>query len=220
MQERKTKGDCIRLTESRMLIEIQHVHSICCLGLDSLRVYWAQLLKNTCLLLCDNANMATSEVQTKKLPHWLPFVSDEASAVLWRFLLRPELQNDVVLVKIPSDNIIEQLVLDSLYDRQCITDNCVVRPYEKIGDCSKTGVIYQVGCLSCNTVQSGWTESVASVHMRTTGSKRRFIMVSALGKHRYDGHIGEDFNVWSCAILPYKTEISARKTRRNTDFNV
>ena len=149
--------------------------------------------------------------KANKLPLCLPFVSDEATAELRRCLVRAQLQNDVILVNIPNDNIKKQLVRNRLYDRQCITTNCVVCPYGKNGDCSQTGVIYEIKCLTCNAVYIGETGRVLGVRIKEhLASKKRGSLVSALGKHRHDEHDGLDFNVM-CKILAYEPEISARK---------
>ncbi|EYB97660.1 hypothetical protein Y032_0139g2148 [Ancylostoma ceylanicum] len=155
-----------------------------------------------------NSNISNAN----KLPLCLPFVSDEATAELRRCLVRAQLQNDVILVNIPNDNIKnKQLVRNRLYDRQCITTNCVVCPYGKDGDCSQTGVIYEVKCLTCNALYIGETGRVLSVRIKEhLASKRHGSLVSALGKHRHDEHDGADFDVM-CTILAYEPEISARK---------
>ncbi|RCN47279.1 hypothetical protein ANCCAN_06567 [Ancylostoma caninum] len=46
-------------------------------------------------------------------------------------------------------NIRGQLPRDRLYDKQCILNECLVFPYGTMGECPKTGVIYQLRCLSC-----------------------------------------------------------------------
>ncbi|EYC29564.1 hypothetical protein Y032_0006g3039 [Ancylostoma ceylanicum] len=158
------------------------------------------------------STVAISDIPpASKLPLCLPFVSDAASTELRKCIVRAQLQNDVVLVNIPNDNIKKQLVRNRLYHRQCITNQCVVCPYGKEGDCSQTGVIYQIQCLKCNALYIGETGRVLSVRIKEhLASKRRGSLVSALGKHKHDDHNGEDFNVM-CTILAYEPDISARK---------
>ena len=79
-----------------------------------------------------------------KLPLCIPFISDRVSAPINRSIVRAQLQNDVVSVNIPNDNIKQQLVRNRLYDKQCITPNCIICPYGKPGDCDKACVIYEL----------------------------------------------------------------------------
>ncbi|EYC07299.1 hypothetical protein Y032_0071g579 [Ancylostoma ceylanicum] len=149
----------------------------------------------------------------KKLSLCLPFISDDISTEIRRCLARAQLQNDVTLVNIPNGNLKKQLVRNRLYDsEQCISNECVVCPYGKTGDCSKTGVIYQIKCLSCDALYIGETGRILSTRVKEhLASKRRRSLISALGRHRQDDHGGEDFDV-ACTILAQETEITARKT--------
>ncbi|EYC27367.1 hypothetical protein Y032_0009g677 [Ancylostoma ceylanicum] len=72
-----------------------------------------------------------------RIPLCLPFISDEVSAAIQKCIFRAQLQNDVVLVSIPNANIKKQLVRNRLYDRQCISEQCIVCPHGKEGDCAK-----------------------------------------------------------------------------------
>ncbi|EYB97997.1 hypothetical protein Y032_0135g1939 [Ancylostoma ceylanicum] len=148
----------------------------------------------------------------KKIPLTLPFISDDVSTEIRRCLARAQLHNDVILVNIPNDNIRKQLVRNRLYDKQCVSTECIVCPYGTTGDCSKTGVIYQIKCLSCDALYIGETGRVLSTRLKEhLASKRRGSLVSALGRHRHDEHNGDDFEV-ACTILAHETEITARKT--------
>ncbi|EYC21311.1 hypothetical protein Y032_0019g3745 [Ancylostoma ceylanicum] len=146
-----------------------------------------------------------------KLPLCIPFISDRISDAIKKCLARSQLQNDVVLINIPNDNIKRQLVRNRLYDRSCITKNCFTCPYGKSGDCAKTGVVYQIECLSCHAIYIG--ETGRPFHVRINehlASKRRESLIKPLGKHRHEDHSGNDFDV-ACTILAHEPEISARK---------
>ncbi|EYC06837.1 hypothetical protein Y032_0073g732 [Ancylostoma ceylanicum] len=146
-----------------------------------------------------------------KLPLFLPFISDRFSAAVRQCLHRAQLQNDVLLVSIPNDNIKKQLVRNRLYDRECKTDHCIICPYGKVGDCTKVGVVYQIQCLECNALYIGETGRALSIRIKEhLASKRRRSLTSPLGKHRIEAHDGNDFCV-KCNILTYEAEVSARK---------
>ncbi|VDO41663.1 unnamed protein product [Haemonchus placei] len=84
-------------------------------------------------------------------------VSDRFSIVIQQCLKRADLANDVFLLNTPRENIKHQLVRNRLYDRTCITDNCVICPYGKVGDCAQRAVVYQLQCLTCDACYIGET---------------------------------------------------------------
>ncbi|EYB99907.1 hypothetical protein Y032_0119g834 [Ancylostoma ceylanicum] len=86
----------------------------------------------------------------RELPLCLPFFSDRVSAAVKQCLTQAHLQ-DVALVNIPNENIRRQLVRNRLYDKACVLRNCVVCSYGRIGDCTKSGVVY----LPINCTKSG-----------------------------------------------------------------
>lgn len=47
------------------------------------------------------------------------------------------LDDDVVLVNMPGHNIKRLLIRNRLYDRSCITRDCVICPCGRIGDCAQ-----------------------------------------------------------------------------------
>ena len=121
------------------------------------------------------------------------------------------MQNDVILVNIPNDNNKRQLVRNRLYDQQCVTDHCVVCPQGKPGDCSRSGVIYQIQCMSCGATYIGETGRCISVRLKEhLSAKTRMRRTAPLGRHRQENHNGEDFDV-TCRVLAVEPEISARK---------
>ena len=149
---------------------------------------------------------------SKKLPLCIPFISDRVSDAVKQCLIRAQLQDDVVLVNIPNDNIKRQLVRNRLYDRNCLTERCVTCPYGKSGDCAKTGVVYQIECLICHAIYIG--ETGRPLHVRVNehlAGKRRESLIMPLGRHRREDHSGNDFAT-ACTILAHEPEISARKT--------
>ncbi|EYC26999.1 hypothetical protein Y032_0009g466 [Ancylostoma ceylanicum] len=146
-----------------------------------------------------------------KLPLCLPFFSDEVSAAFHQCIVRAQLQNDVLLVNIPNDNIKKQLVRNRLYDRCCISEQCVVCPHGNTGDCAKVGVVYQIECLICHDLYIGETGRTLSIRIKEhMATKRRGNLTSPLGRHKVEVHNGNDFDV-RCEILALESEISARK---------
>ncbi|EYB98371.1 hypothetical protein Y032_0131g1582 [Ancylostoma ceylanicum] len=119
--------------------------------------------------------------------------------------------DDVFLVNIPNENIRKQLVRNRLYDKHCISEQCVVCPYGNIGDRAEVTVVYQLECLTCHDLYIDETGRAPSVrieeHMAT---KRRGNVTSPLGRHRVETHSGNDFNV-KCRILAFENDIAERK---------
>ena len=115
-------------------------------------------------------------------------------------------------MNIPKRNIKRQLVRNRLYDRTCISRDCVVCLYGREGDCANSGVVYQIECLNCHAFYIGETGRPLSVRVSEhMASKRRRSLVSPLGKHRQEDHNGSDFDV-SCTILAIEHDTAARKT--------
>ena len=147
-----------------------------------------------------------------KIPLCLPFISDRVSDAIRQSLLQSQLQNDVVLVNIPNRNIRRQLVRNRLYDRICENSNCVICPYGKPGDCAKSGVVYEIECMTCHAKYIGETGRMLRIRINEhLASKRRGSLISPLGKHRRECHDENEFYV-KCRILAYEPETSARKT--------
>ena len=141
----------------------------------------------------------------------MPFISDKVSAAIKQCIVRAQLQNDVMLVNLPNDNIKRQLVRNRVYDTECLAEHCIVCPFGRVGDCAKSGIVYQIECLSCHVHYIGETGRSLSIRLKEhlTG-KRKGNLMTPLGKHRSEVHSGNDFDV-KCVILAHEPEISARK---------
>ncbi|EYC15226.1 hypothetical protein Y032_0037g3400 [Ancylostoma ceylanicum] len=63
-----------------------------------------------------------------KIPFYLPFISDDVSTAIRQCLRRSALNNVVSVVEIPPSNLKRQLVRYRMYDRFCITPNCIDCP--------------------------------------------------------------------------------------------
>ena len=146
-----------------------------------------------------------------KIPLCLPFISDVVSAAIKKCIINAQLQDDVLLVNIPNDNIKKQLIRNRIYDTKCISEQCVVCPHGKIGDCAKLGVVYQLTCLDCNAIYIGETGRTLSIRVKehVAGMKRANLR-TPLGKHRAEAHNGSEFQI-KCTILANESEISTRK---------
>ncbi|EYC20993.1 hypothetical protein Y032_0020g172 [Ancylostoma ceylanicum] len=171
-------------------------------------------------------NASFTEERSNKLLLCLPFVSDRISAAIRKCLIRAQLHDDVVLVNIPNDNIKRQLVRNRLYDRSCVVESCTICPYGKIGDCVRTGVIYEIERSVCHARYIGETGRPLFVRVNEhLASKKRESLTTPLGKHRREAHGRNDFDV-KCKILAYEAKTSARKaleafyiSARNPDMN-
>ena len=147
-----------------------------------------------------------------KIPLSLPFISDRVSDAVRQSLFQSQLENDIILVNIPNRNIKRQLVRNRLYDRICETNNCVICPHGKVGDCVKSEVVYEIQCMTCQAKYIGETGRMLRVRINEhLASKRRESLISPLGKHRRENHNGNDFHV-KCKILAHESDTSARKT--------
>ena len=155
--------------------------------------------------------MGAREHDVNRISLCLPFISDHVNNAIREGLIQAQLNEDVVLVNIPSDNIKRRLVRNRLYDRTCISRNCVVCPFGKVGDCAVAGVVYQIECLACHAIYIGETGRLLSVRVNEhLASKRRQSLVSPLGRHRKEDHSGTDFEI-SCTILAFEDNIASRK---------
>ncbi|XGW07168.1 hypothetical protein V3C99_017015 [Haemonchus contortus] len=132
----------------------------------------------------------------------LPFISDKVSAEIRQCIARADLANDVVL---------RHLIRNRLYDRACSTNNCVICPFGKDGDCTQRGTVYQLQCSACDGIYIGETGRMLGIRVKEhLAGKRRGSLFTPLGKHRQEVHEGNDFDI-KCKILAYENEIGARK---------
>ena len=151
------------------------------------------------------------DLLSTKVPLCVPFISDKVTSAIRKCITRAQLENDVILINIPNDNLRKQLVRNRIYDTECISRGCVVCPSGKIGDCAKMGVVYELECQTCNAIYIGETGRALGVRVSEhLAGKRRGNVGSPLGKHKVEVHNGEEFEV-KCKILEYETEIAARK---------
>uniref|UniRef100_A0A7I4YFD5 Reverse transcriptase domain-containing protein n=1 Tax=Haemonchus contortus TaxID=6289 RepID=A0A7I4YFD5_HAECO len=176
---------------------------------------------------CKKSRTNTQRVTPRnKLPLCLPFISDKVSNAIQRSIFRAGLQDVVQLVNIPNNNIKQLLVRNRLYDKQCITKDCIICPYGKTGDCALIGVIYQIECRTCGSTYIGETGRQLATRIKEhLASMRRGSLITALGRHKIEEHNGDNFEV-KCTILAQETEISARKAleafwifKRNPEMN-
>ncbi|XGW33913.1 hypothetical protein V3C99_017986 [Haemonchus contortus] len=86
----------------------------------------------------------------------LPFISDKVSAEIRQCIARADLTNDVVLVNLLTDNIKRHLIRNRLYDRACSTNNCVICPFRRDGDCIQRGTVHQLQCSACDGIYVYW----------------------------------------------------------------
>ncbi|EYC29522.1 hypothetical protein Y032_0006g3016 [Ancylostoma ceylanicum] len=148
----------------------------------------------------------------EKIPFCLPFISDEVSTAIRQCLRRSALNNIVSVVEIPPGNLKRQLVRNRMYDRFCITPNCVVCPTGKPGNCMCSGVIYLITCISCGEEYIGETARPLCARIREhLDGKQRSRESTPLGNHRRVQHDGANFDV-NVKILAQEPETSARKT--------
>ena len=172
-------------------------------------------------IACSNGYHSSSHVHHRrngnniraddKLPLCLPFISDKISAAIQKCIVRAQLQDDIMLVNVPNDNIKKQLVRNRLYDQYCNTEQCVICPHGRMGDCAKMGVVYQLECLKCNARYIGETGRTLGIRIKEhLSDKRRKNLASPLGRHRHELHGGDDFDI-KFTILTLEKEISARK---------
>ena len=98
-----------------------------------------------------------TEEDNSKIVFCLPFISDAMSKAVRASLRKADLEDHVRVVEIPPANLKTKLVRNRLYDRLCITPNCVICPFGKDGDCMVSGVVYLITCQACGDQYIGET---------------------------------------------------------------
>lgn len=83
-----------------------------------------------------------------------PFTSVKVSAPIRQCLIQAQPQ-DGVLLNISDDNIGQQLVRNKLYDKTCVSRNCIVCPNGEIVDFAKPGVVDQIECSAGHADETG-----------------------------------------------------------------
>ncbi|EYB85837.1 hypothetical protein Y032_0290g1552 [Ancylostoma ceylanicum] len=84
-----------------------------------------------------------------KIAFYLPFISVEMSKEASVSLRKADLEDHVRVVEIAPANLKTQLIRNRLYDRLCVTTNCVICPFGKDEDCMVSGVVYLITCQTC-----------------------------------------------------------------------
>ncbi|EYB96817.1 hypothetical protein Y032_0146g2521 [Ancylostoma ceylanicum] len=127
-------------------------------------------------------------------------------------LRKADLEDHVRVVDIPPANLNTQLVRNRLYDRLCVTPNCVICPFGKDGDCMVSGVVYLITCQSCGDQYVGETGRPLCIRIKEhLDGMARSSMTTALGGHRRQNHGNSSFEV-AVTILSLEPEIVACKT--------
>ncbi|EYB98482.1 hypothetical protein Y032_0131g1649 [Ancylostoma ceylanicum] len=147
-----------------------------------------------------------------KIAFCLPFISDEMSKAVRASLRKADLEDHVRVVEIPPANLKTQLVRNRLYDRLCITPNCVICPFGKEGDCMVSSVVYLITCQACGDQYIGETGRPLYIRVKEhLDGMTRSRISTPLGVHRRHSHGNCSFAV-AVTILSWEPEIVARRT--------
>ncbi|KAK6758223.1 hypothetical protein RB195_015818 [Necator americanus] len=95
--------------------------------------------------------------ESNKINFCLPFITDDPSKAIWASLVKCGLEDQVRVVEIPPTNLKKQLVRNRMYDRFCLTPDCVICPFGKEGDCMVSGVVYLISYKTCGDQYIGET---------------------------------------------------------------
>ena len=147
-----------------------------------------------------------------KVPFRLPFISNEVSFAIKRCLRNSGLGDFVRIIEIPPNTLRRQLIRNRLYDRLCMTQDCMICPNGRDGDCMTSGTIYLISCRTCGDEYIGETGRPLCVRIREhLDGKLKSRTSTPLGAHRVGRHNGDDFEV-TVKILGHESKTSARKT--------
>ncbi|KAK6739453.1 hypothetical protein RB195_008128 [Necator americanus] len=108
-------------------------------------------------------------VESNKINFCLPFITDDLIKAIRASLVKCGLENQVRVVEIPPTNLKKQLVRNRMYDRFCLTPDCVICPFGKEGDCMVSGsdegdnaetlavinFVNNLGCCLNSTINTG-----------------------------------------------------------------
>ncbi|EYC43689.1 hypothetical protein Y032_0484g2317 [Ancylostoma ceylanicum] len=129
-----------------------------------------------------------------KIAFYLLFISDEMSKEVRASLRKADLEDHVRVVEIPPANLKTQLVRNRLYDRLCITPNCVICPFGNDGDCTVSGVVYLITCQSCGDQYIGETGRPLCIRIKEhLDGMTRSRVTTALSGHRRHSHGNSSF---------------------------
>uniref|UniRef100_A0A0K0DFU6 GIY-YIG domain-containing protein n=1 Tax=Angiostrongylus cantonensis TaxID=6313 RepID=A0A0K0DFU6_ANGCA len=128
-----------------------------------------------------------------------------------RRLRTADLEEPVTIIEIPPNTLRRQLLRNRLYDRLCETQNCVICPYGRDGDCMSSGAIYLISCGACGDEYIGETDRTLCIRIKEhLDDKRKGRQSAPLGTHGIQKHSGNDFDI-KVAILARDTKTSTRK---------
>ena len=106
------------------------------------------------------------------------------------------MENTVSVVDLPPNNLKRLLIRNRMYDRICVTSNCVICPSGRSGDCMCMGTVYSISCLKCGEEYIGETGRPLCVrakeHLDGTEKSR---ISTPLGAHKIWTHAGEHIDV-------------------------
>ena len=104
-----------------------------------------------------------------------------------------------------------QLVRNHLYDRLCETENCVICPNGREGDCMSVGIVCLISCNICGDEYIGETGRPLGIRIKEQlDGKFRSRESNPLRIHRIKKHNGDDFGV-KVTILAQEQKTSRRK---------
>ncbi|KAK6734949.1 hypothetical protein RB195_018258 [Necator americanus] len=149
---------------------------------------------------------------SKKINFCLRFITDDLSKAIRASLVRCGLDDQVRNVEIPPTHLKKQLVRNRMYDRICMSQNCVICSFGKAGDCMFSGVVYLISCKTCSGEYFGEKGRPLCVRIKEhlDGMKHSNAAIP-LGTHRRKCHGNAPFCI-AATILPYEPEIVACRT--------
>ncbi|KAK6732228.1 hypothetical protein RB195_016547 [Necator americanus] len=153
-----------------------------------------------------------TRVESNKINFCLPFITDDLSKAIRASLVKCGLEDQVRVVEIPPTNLKKQLVRNRMYDRFCLTPDCVICPFGKEGDCMVSGVVYLISCKTCGDQYIGETGRPLCIRIKEhLRGMKQSNAATPLGVHRRQCHENVPFCV-AVTILSYEPEIIARRT--------